>query len=147
MWCDLSLWAMKAYNLPLLVKLSDPAASFQWNIKHKPSPMNHICNNDLWLFRDARQGWHWQSHQIHVKEPVSHTLSPSLKGSVTESSWVLAPQRFCPWVQPKGRHSLQLGSSWNRDLQQEQPCQAQPFKSGAHFFYLLSLDLAPDSSV
>lgn len=33
---SLSLWAMKAYNLPLLVKLPDPAASFQWNIKHKP---------------------------------------------------------------------------------------------------------------
>lgn len=34
--CDWSLSAMKVYNLPLPVKLSDPATSFYWNIKHKP---------------------------------------------------------------------------------------------------------------
>lgn len=52
MWCDLPLWAMKAYNLPLLVKLSDPAASFQWNIKHKPL---HLLNPHLQQWSVALQ--------------------------------------------------------------------------------------------
>lgn len=136
---------MKAYNLPLLVKLSDPAASFQWNIKHKAlhllrtTSATMICGS-LEVQRRNNTGTAIKSNEKSLY--LTHILSPSLNEGL-----LCHCRDAAPWVLPKGRHSLQLGSSWKRDLQQEKPWQARPFKAGAHFFYLFTLDLAPDISV
>lgn len=76
MWCDLSLWAMKACNLPLLVKLSDPAASFQWNIKHKP--LHLLQGTFATMIYGSVEGQHRNNTDTAIKsnrKSLSHTHS------------------------------------------------------------------------
>lgn len=123
MWCDLSLWAMKAYNLPLLVELSDPAASFQWNIKHKPlhllwTTFATMIYGSLEVQGRNNTGTAIKSNQ--QSQDLTHILSPSLKWRVAQSSWVLPLQRCCPMgaapgqTQPPAGIKLQEGFAAGR---------------------------------
>lgn len=107
---------MKAYNLPLLVKLSDPAASFQWNMKHKPLHLLPTTFATMICGSSEVQGRNNSGTAIKSNKK---SLYLTHSGPITQRKCHLEQLAFAcaemlPMGAAKGRHSLQLASSWKR---------------------------------